>query len=123
DGLPGLERATLLGVVDDRKREAILHRRHRIEGLALDVHRHVVGCDVVDADDGCVADRAENAVMDHDIARFRRGRCWNVPRSVRDAKATLGSRHKPLPDLRDPPYSTLKPPCEWCVAPDCGIVT
>jgi hypothetical protein len=65
DRLAGLEGAALFRILDDRDREAILDRGHRVEELALDVHRHVLGCEAVDAHDGRAADRAQDAVVDH----------------------------------------------------------
>jgi hypothetical protein len=36
-----------------------------VECLALDEHRHVGGGEAIDANNRCVADRAENAVVNH----------------------------------------------------------
>ncbi len=63
---PGFRAPRALGVLDDRDREAVLDRGERIEGLALDVDRRARGREAVDPDDRCVADRAEDAFVDHD---------------------------------------------------------
>ena len=41
----------------------ILHRRARVEELRLGVHRHALGREAVDLDDGRVADRLEDVVV------------------------------------------------------------
>jgi len=52
DGVARLERAALLGVLDDGEREAVLDRRERVEELALGVHVDRVRVELVrDLDD------------------------------------------------------------------------
>src|ERR1700741_4755469 len=65
--LARLERAGTLRVLDDGDRQAILDRGHGIEELALHVEGDVCGCQSLDAYDRGLADRAENAVVDHDV--------------------------------------------------------
>ncbi len=65
DGLARLDQAAPFGVVDDREREAVLDRRHRVERFDLDEHVDVVRRDAVQAHDRGVADRVEDAVVDH----------------------------------------------------------
>ncbi len=64
-GLPGLELAAPLGILDDADRQAILDRGERVEELALDVHRRARGGQAIDAHDGRAADGPENAVVNH----------------------------------------------------------
>jgi hypothetical protein len=68
DGLAGLQQALLLRVVDDRERQPVLDGRQRIERLDLDVDRDVLRRNAVQLDDGCVADRVEDAFVDHGAA-------------------------------------------------------
>src|SRR5262249_4576340 len=65
DGLSGLQRAVLLRILDDGDGQAVLDRAERVEELALHVHRDVTGCDTLNTDDGSLADRPQNAVVDH----------------------------------------------------------
>jgi hypothetical protein len=65
DRLARLEQPALLGVLDDRDREPVLHRGERIEELALHVHGHVRGRAALNAHDRGAADRSEDAVVDH----------------------------------------------------------
>ena len=65
---PGFKRAASLGVVDDREREPVLDRRQRIERLDLHVDRDVLRRNPVQLDDGRVADRVEDAFVDHGAA-------------------------------------------------------
>ena len=71
--LPRFQRPGSFGILDDADRQAILDRGERIEELALHVHRDVLGCEAVDADDGGLPDRAENAVVDHDAPFYADG--------------------------------------------------
>ena len=52
-------------IIDDRQREAILHRAARIEGFDLRVARHVLRREAVQADHRGAADGIEDAVVDH----------------------------------------------------------
>jgi hypothetical protein len=63
--LAGRQRAALLGVEDDGVRQAILHRGHRIERFDLDEQVDARRRQALDADDRGVADRAQDAVVDH----------------------------------------------------------
>ena len=62
DGLAGLEGATLFGVFDDAEGEAVFDGAEGVEGFDLDVEVDAGGGEVVDADDGGVADGAEDVV-------------------------------------------------------------
>ena len=81
DGLAGLERAGLLGFLDDRDGEAVLHRTCRVERLELHVEVYAVWREVVDADGGRVADGVENAVIDLAAARGGAGH-WGASRDL-----------------------------------------
>jgi len=59
DGLPGLELAAPLGVLDDAEREAILDRSPRIGGLELDVELDVRGPSRLMRTTGRAADRLQ----------------------------------------------------------------
>ena len=65
DGLPGFQRALLLRVVDDRKSQSVLYRRHRVERLYFDVHLDMTRPHAVETHDRRVADGLENVVVDH----------------------------------------------------------
>src|SRR4029453_17564568 len=64
-GLTGLERALALRVFDDAPGETILDRSHGIEGFDLDVDLDVRRPRAVQPHDGGVADRLNDAVVDH----------------------------------------------------------
>ena len=64
DRLAGLEVAAALGLFDDADREAVLHRRRRVEELGLHVQPHLLRRDAVDADAGRVADGVDDAVIE-----------------------------------------------------------
>jgi len=61
DGLAGLEKAALLRILNDAEGETVFDGAERVEGLDLDVEVDVRGSELVDADDGCVADGFEDA--------------------------------------------------------------
>lgn len=65
DRLAWLQRATSLGILNDRNGQPILDGMQRIECLALDEHRHMRGGEAIDANDRRVADGAQNAVVNH----------------------------------------------------------
>jgi hypothetical protein len=63
--LARLEESPLLGVVDHRDREPVLHRPRRIEEFDLDVNGAPGRGDAVHPDDRGVADGTENVIVDH----------------------------------------------------------
>lgn len=60
DGLPGLELAGTLGVLDDGERQAVLDRAQRVEVLGLDVHVDAGGGESVNFHDRRPAHRFED---------------------------------------------------------------
>src|SRR5206468_6444524 len=61
---PRLDLATLFGVVDHRDRDAVLHRRERIEGFQLDDHFRSAAQNAMETDHGSVADELRDVVVD-----------------------------------------------------------
>ncbi|HSR98059.1 MAG TPA: hypothetical protein VLM79_13455 [Kofleriaceae bacterium] len=65
DGLPRLELAAPLGVLDDAEGEAVLDRAARVGGLELDVELDVRGAQAVDAHDRRAPDGFRDVVVNH----------------------------------------------------------
>src|SRR4029078_6911645 len=63
--LARFEQTLLLGVVNDRPGQPVLHRGHRVEGLELDVQANPGRREVIDAHDWRVADGGDDGFVDH----------------------------------------------------------
>ncbi len=75
DRLARLQRARLFGIFDDAQRQAVLDRTHRVEGFDLDVEIDALGRQLVDANDGRMADRFEYVFvcLSHKLKSVQRG--------------------------------------------------
>ena len=72
--LAGLQRPAALAILDDGDGEAVLDGAQGIEELALHVQRDVLRGEALQPHHRSLADRAENAVVDHDALSSPRAR-------------------------------------------------
>ena len=63
---PGLRAPRAFGVLDDAEGEAVFDGAEGVEGFDLDVEVDAGGGEVVDADDGRVADGSQDVVVLHE---------------------------------------------------------